>query len=75
MLPAWAVNLTTQFGIALVKWGLAEIDQEVRLTKELSELERSQNIRNGKNAKAYFEAQTRAEQIRAAVNLLNRSDV
>ena len=75
MLPAWAVNLTTQFGLALVKWGLAEIALDLARQRKLAETERLNGVRNGENAKRYEEATTRADQIRAAIDLVNRNNV
>lgn len=74
MPPAWIVSLLTEFGVALVKWGSAEIATEVRESREAAEKERQDNIRNGKNALRYRNATTRQEQIRAAVDALNRNN-
>ena len=73
--PAWLVNLMTQFGLAALKWAVTETANNLAYSKELAEKERLEGIRNGKNAQAYFEAKTRAEQIKAALNLINSNSV
>lgn len=74
MVPAWLINLLSQFGLAALKWAVAEQTNNLTYMKELAEKERQQDIRNGKNAKAYEAAKTRAEQVRAAIDLINRND-
>lgn len=74
VVPAWLVNLMAQFGLAALKWAVTESANNLAYSKELAEKERLEGIRNGKNAQAYFEAKTRAEQIKAAVNLINSSN-
>ena len=74
MVPAWLVTLMSQFGMAALKWAVSESINSMNAAKELAEKERLEGIRNGKNAKAYFEAKTRVEQIRAATLLINSAD-
>lgn len=74
MAPAWLVNILTQFGMTALKWAVSESIKSMDAAKELAEKERLEGIRNGKNAKAYFEAKTRVEQIRAATLLINSAD-
>lgn len=74
MVPAWLVSLMSQFGMAALKWAVSESINSMNAAKELAEKERLEGIRNGKNAKAYFEAKTRVDQIRAGLDLINRND-
>lgn len=74
MVPQWLINLMSQFGMAALKWAVSESINSMNASKELAEKERLEGIRNGKNAKAYFEAKTRVEQIRAATLLINSAD-
>jgi len=74
-MPAWLVSLTANIGAALIKWAVTETVNELAKSREMAEQERLNGIRNGINAKKYAEAQTRADQIRAAVDLLNRNSV
>lgn len=74
-MPAWLVSLTANIGAALIKWAVTEVTNELAKSREMAEQERLNGIRNGENAKRYAEAQTRADQIRAAVDLLNRNSV
>lgn len=74
MAPAWLVNILSQFGLAALKWAVTEQANNIIYMKELAEKERLEGIRNGKNAKAYEAATTRAAQVRAALDLINRND-
>lgn len=74
-MPAWLVSLTANIGAALIKWAVTETANELAKSKEMAEQERLNGIRNGINAKKYAEAQTRADQVRAALDLLNRNNV
>lgn len=74
MLPAWVSSLVAEFGVALVKWAASEAMGNLKQSQEMAEAERLSGVRNGINAKKYAEAKTRADQIRAAIALLNRSD-
>lgn len=74
MLPAWLLSLAAEFGVAVTKWAVTESYNALRDAQERAEQERLNGIRNGANAKAYHEAQTRHDQIKAAINLLNRND-
>lgn len=73
MLPAWLLSLAAEFGVAVTKWAATESLNNLRDAQEKAEQERASGIRNGINAKAYHEAQTRHDQIRAAIDLLNRN--
>ena len=75
MAPNWLVTFLANLGAALVKWAVTEIASEVQKSREAAELERQNGIRNGKNAQRYSDAKSRADQINAAVNLINRNDV
>lgn len=74
MTPAWLVSFMANLGAALVKWAVTEITNEVQQSREAAELERQNGIRNGKNAQRYSDAKTRADQIRASLDLINRSN-
>ena len=74
-MPAWLVSLTANIGAALVKWAVTEVTNELAKSREMAEQERVNGIRNGENAKRYAEAQTRADQIRAAIDMVNRNSV
>lgn len=74
MAPAWLVAIITELGVALTKWGYSELKLEVEQSREAAEQERLNGIRNGENAKRYQNAQTRQEQINAALNLINRNN-
>ncbi|AFC22591.1 hypothetical protein phi1422_0071 [Bdellovibrio phage phi1422] len=74
MAPAWLLSFAVQLGTALAKWAVSESVTQLKEAEERAEKERLDGIRNGDNAKKYHAAKTRAEQIRAAVDLLNRND-
>lgn len=73
-MPAWVITLAAELGVALVKWATFEIQGKLTEAEERAQQERIDGIRNGKNAKAYYDAKTRKDQIRAAVDLLNRNN-
>jgi len=73
-MPSWLVSLTANIGAALVKWAVTEVTNELAKSREMAEQERLNGIRNGENAKRYADAQTRADQINAVVNLVNRNN-
>lgn len=74
-MPSWLSTILVNLGVALIKSALSDIEKTIEQSKEMAETERLNGIRNGKNAKAYAEAKTRAEQIAASLNLLNRNNV
>ena len=74
-MPGWFLTLITNIGTALIKSAVSEAAKNLKESREAAEQERLNGIRNGVNAKKYLEATTRAEQIRAAVDLLNRNSV
>lgn len=73
-MPGWFLTLITNIGAALIKSAVSESAKNLAESRAAAEKERLDGIRNGINAKKYLEATTRAEQIRAAVDLLNRND-
>lgn len=74
MAPAWLLSFAVQLGTALAKWAVSESISQLQQAQERAEQERLSGVRNGENAKKYHDAKTRADQIRAAVDLLNRND-
>ncbi|MBO9666960.1 MAG: hypothetical protein J7501_09120 [Bdellovibrio sp.] len=74
MLPPWLLALVTEVSVGLVKWAATESKNALQEREAAAEKERADGIRNGKNAQAYNSARTRDEQIRAAINLLNRNN-
>lgn len=75
MAPVWLVNFMTQFGLTALKWAVSESASNLQKAKEMAEIERTNGIRNGENAKRYAEAKTRAEQVRAALDLINSNSL
>lgn len=73
-MPAWLSTILVNLGAALIKSAFNESMNNLNLAREMAETERANGVRNGVNAKKYLEAQTRADQIRAAIDMLNRND-
>lgn len=73
-MPQWLAEFLIRMGTSLVSAGWSAINFEIELAKKAAEAERLSGIRNGENAKKYQAAETRAEQIRAAIDLINRNN-
>ncbi|AEG42333.1 hypothetical protein BdPhPhi1402_gp36 [Bdellovibrio phage phi1402] len=73
-MPTWLAEFLIKFGTSLVAAGWGAIKFEQELLNKAAEQERLSGIRNGENAKKYQDAQTRADQIRAAIDLINRNN-
>lgn len=73
-MPTWLAEFLIKFGTSLVSAGWGSIKFEQELLKKAAEQERLSGIRNGENAKKYQDAETRADQIRAAIDLINRNN-
>lgn len=73
-MPAWLAEFLIKFGTSLAAAGWSAVNFELELAKKAAEQERLSGIRNGENAKKYQAAETRADQIRAALDLINRNN-
>lgn len=71
--PALA-GFLADLGLALTKWGLSELIREGEQAKEAADKKKAEGVRDEANLKKYSEATTRAEQIRAGVDLINRNN-
>ena len=73
-MPVWLAELLIKFGTSLAAAGWGAIKFEQELLRKAAEQERLSGIRNGENAKKYQAAETRADQIRAALDLIKRNN-
>jgi len=73
-MPIWIKDLLLSLILALLeKWG-KEVMKDEQDAKEKVEMDEQRNVRDQKNAERYRKAQTRADKIRNATDLLNRNN-
>lgn len=73
-MQAWALSLLAQICAEVLKWAFAQLNKDVEIKKEAAEKKTSDTARDVRNEQKYDQAKTRAEQIKAALDIINRNN-
>jgi hypothetical protein len=73
-MPIWIRDLLLSLILRLIERWAADAAKEYQDARDQAQLDEARGIRNDKNAKAYREAKSRQDKIRAMLDLANRNN-